>query len=54
MRLVRSISDVFSMWALQQTIKYLPRVAKNQDDKEAKSQMLLASTFAGIGFGNAG
>jgi len=48
------ISDVFSMWALQQTIKYLPRVAKNQDDKEAKSQMLLASTFAGIGFGNAG
>ncbi|KAL7006139.1 hypothetical protein EMMF5_004260 [Cystobasidiomycetes sp. EMM_F5] len=48
------ISDVFSYWALQQTVKYLPRVAANQDDKEAKSQMLLASTFAGIGFGNAG
>lgn len=49
-----SISDVFSLWALQQTVEFLPRVAKNQDDKKAKSQMLLASTFAGIGFGNAG
>ncbi|BGP68027.1 hypothetical protein NBRC10513v2_001348 [Rhodotorula toruloides] len=48
------ISDVFSEWALRQTVKYLPRVAKDQGDKEAKRQMLLASTFAGIGFGNAG
>ncbi|GAA6001820.1 hydroxyacid-oxoacid transhydrogenase [Rhodotorula paludigena] len=48
------ISDVFSEWALRQTVKYLPRVAANRDDKEAKSKMLLASTFAGIGFGNAG
>ncbi|GAA5927360.1 hypothetical protein JCM10213_003450 [Rhodosporidiobolus nylandii] len=49
-----AVSDVFSEWALRQTIKYLPRVAADQGDKEAKSQMLLASTFAGIGFGNAG
>lgn len=28
------------MWALRQAIKYLPRVAKNSDDKEAKRQML--------------
>ncbi|GAA5974845.1 hypothetical protein JCM11641_008394 [Rhodosporidiobolus odoratus] len=48
------ISDVFSSWALRQVVEHLPRVAKNQDDREAKSQMLLASTFAGIGFGNAG
>ncbi|KZT60716.1 Dehydroquinate synthase-like protein [Calocera cornea HHB12733] len=48
------ISDVFSMWALQQTVKYLPRVAKDMGDREAKNQMLLAATFAGIGFGNAG
>ncbi|KIJ57033.1 hypothetical protein M422DRAFT_40580 [Sphaerobolus stellatus SS14] len=48
------VSDIFSMWALRQAITYLPRVAKNRDDKEAKRQMLLASTFAGIGFGNAG
>ncbi|GJJ07159.1 hypothetical protein Clacol_001359 [Clathrus columnatus] len=43
------VSDIFSMWALQQAIKYLPRIAKNQDDKEAKKHMLLAATFAGIG-----
>ncbi|KIM25870.1 hypothetical protein M408DRAFT_330877 [Serendipita vermifera MAFF 305830] len=48
------ISDVFSMWALRETITNLPRVSKNQDDRDAKRQMLLASTFAGIGFGSAG
>ncbi|CAE6456087.1 unnamed protein product [Rhizoctonia solani] len=48
------VSDVFSTWALRQAVKYLPRVAKNSDDREAKRQMLLASSFAGIGFGNAG
>lgn len=48
------VADVFSMWALKQTIKYLPRVAANQDDREAKAAMLLGSTFAGIGFGTAG
>ncbi|KAJ7507806.1 alcohol dehydrogenase [Mycena galericulata] len=48
------VADVFSLWALQTTVKYLPRVAKNPDDEEARSQMLLAASFAGIGFGNAG
>ncbi|BGP45663.1 hypothetical protein JCM10450v2_001493 [Rhodotorula kratochvilovae] len=48
------ISDVFSEWALRQTVKYLPRVARDGNDREAKTSMLLASTFAGIGFGNAG
>ncbi|RDB22849.1 Hydroxyacid-oxoacid transhydrogenase, mitochondrial [Hypsizygus marmoreus] len=48
------VADIFSLWALQTTVKYLPRIAKNRDDSEARRQMLLASSFAGIGFGNAG
>ncbi|PHH89014.1 hypothetical protein CDD83_6761 [Cordyceps sp. RAO-2017] len=48
------ISDVFSLHALRSTIKYLPRAVRDPDDFEAQSQMLLAATLAGIGFGNAG
>ncbi|KAF8204972.1 alcohol dehydrogenase [Pholiota molesta] len=48
------VADIFSLWALQTTVTYLPRIAKNPDDAEARRQMLLASSFAGIGFGNAG
>ncbi|EGN93042.1 hypothetical protein SERLA73DRAFT_98384 [Serpula lacrymans var. lacrymans S7.3] len=48
------VADIFSTWALRTTVKYLPRIAKNSDDHEARSQMLLAASFAGIGFGNAG
>jgi hydroxyacid-oxoacid transhydrogenase len=48
------ISDIFSLQALRSTVKYLPRAAKDPDDHEAQSQMLLAATLAGVGFGNAG
>lgn len=48
------ISDIFSLQALRSTIKYLPRAVKDPEDHEAQSQMLLAATLAGIGFGNAG
>ena len=48
------ISDVFSMHALRQTVKYLPRAVKDPEDLEAQSEMLLAATLAGVGFGNAG
>ncbi|EEY21816.1 ethanolamine utilization protein eutG [Verticillium alfalfae VaMs.102] len=48
------ISDVFSFHALQRTVKYLPRAVRNPDDAEAQSEMLLAATLAGVGFGNAG
>ncbi|GAA6003478.1 hypothetical protein JCM10207_000350 [Rhodosporidiobolus poonsookiae] len=41
------ISDVFSSWALRQTVEHLPRVAKDQSDRVAKTQMLLASN-AGV------
>ncbi|KJK94263.1 Hydroxyacid-oxoacid transhydrogenase [Metarhizium anisopliae BRIP 53284] len=48
------ISDVFSFHALRRTVKYLPRAVKDPDDFEAQSEMLLAATLAGVGFGNAG
>lgn len=48
------ISDIFSLNALRNTIKYLPRAVKDPEDYEAQSQMLLAATLAGVGFGNAG
>lgn len=48
------ISDIFSLQALRDTIKYLPRAVKDPDDHEAQSKMLLAATLAGVGFGNAG
>lgn len=48
------ISDIFSLQALHSTVKYLPRAVRDPDDIEAQSQMLLAATLAGVGFGNAG
>ncbi|KAI4604401.1 hypothetical protein KJ359_000539 [Pestalotiopsis sp. 9143b] len=48
------ISDIFSLNALRATVKYLPRSVRDPDDYEAQSEMLLASTLAGVGFGNAG
>lgn len=34
------VADIFSLWALQTTVTYLPRIAKNPDDVEARKQML--------------
>ncbi|KAI0888421.1 Dehydroquinate synthase-like protein [Annulohypoxylon maeteangense] len=48
------ISDIFSLSALRSTVKYLPRSVKDPEDHEAQSEMLLAATLAGVGFGNAG
>lgn len=48
------ISDIWSIHALRMTVKYLPRAFKNPDDMDAQKNMLLAATYAGVGFGNAG
>ena len=48
------ISDIFSLNALRATVKYLPRAVRDPEDMEAQTEMLLAATLAGVGFGNAG
>lgn len=48
------ISDVWSLQALAMTAEYLPRVFRDPGDEEARGQMILAASYAGVGFGNAG
>src|SRR5918911_118328 len=48
------ISDIWSERTIGMVAKYLVRSVEDASDQEARSQMLLAATFAGIGFGNAG
>jgi hydroxyacid-oxoacid transhydrogenase len=48
------ISDVWSARAIEMVARYLVRAMTDPTDDEARGQMLLAATYAGIGFGNAG
>ena len=48
------ISDLWSLEALRMVAEYLPRAVEDPGDDVARSQMILASAYAGIGFGNAG
>ncbi|HET9702458.1 MAG TPA: hydroxyacid-oxoacid transhydrogenase [Vicinamibacterales bacterium] len=48
------ISDVWSLQALRMVDKYLVRAVADTSDDEARSAMLLAASYAGVGFGNAG
>lgn len=48
------ISDVWSLESLRMVAKYLQRAVTDPSDDEARASMLLASSYAGIGFGNAG
>jgi hydroxyacid-oxoacid transhydrogenase len=48
------ISDVWAARAIEMVSGNLARVLQDPEDDEARSQMLLAAAFAGIGFGNAG
>jgi hydroxyacid-oxoacid transhydrogenase len=48
------ISDVWSMQALRMVSQYLVRAFDDPSDDEARANMLLAASYAGVGFGNAG
>jgi hydroxyacid-oxoacid transhydrogenase len=48
------ISDLWSMEALRLTAKYIKRAFADPSDDEARASMMLAASYAGIGFGNAG
>ncbi len=48
------ISDVWAKKAIEMASKNILRVVKNAADDEARGQMMIAATMAGIGFGNAG
>ena len=48
------ISDVWAIKAIEMVGRNIIRVVEDPTDAEARSQMIIAATFAGIGFGNAG
>ena len=48
------ISDIWSLRALEIVSECLIRACMDPEDDEARSQMILASAYAGMGFGNAG
>jgi hydroxyacid-oxoacid transhydrogenase len=48
------ISDVWALRAVELCAQYLIRAVEHPEDDEARSQMILASSMAGMGFGNAG
>ncbi|MGH9145618.1 MAG: hydroxyacid-oxoacid transhydrogenase [Vicinamibacterales bacterium] len=48
------VSDVWSLQALRMVTQFLVRAVEDPADDEARANMLLAASYAGVGFGNAG
>src|SRR5262249_48693711 len=48
------ISDIWSLASLDIVHKYLIRASTDPGDDEARGKMILAASYAGVGFGNAG
>jgi hydroxyacid-oxoacid transhydrogenase len=48
------ISDVWSMEAMRMVARFLVRAVDDPADNEARANMLLAASYAGVGFGNSG
>jgi hydroxyacid-oxoacid transhydrogenase len=47
-------SDIWSLEALRIVAEFLPRAVEDPTDGEARAKMILAASYAGVGFGNAG
>jgi hydroxyacid-oxoacid transhydrogenase len=48
------ISDIWAIQALKMVAQFLVRAVEDPSDDEARASMLLAASYAGVGFGNAG
>jgi hydroxyacid-oxoacid transhydrogenase len=48
------ISDLWSGEAIRTGARYLVRAVENPEDQEARAKMIMAASYAGVGFGNAG
>ena len=48
------ISDIWSLQALRMVAQYIVRAVEDPSDDEARANMVLAASYAGVGFGNAG
>ena len=48
------ISDIWSLQAMRMVAQFLVRAVDDPSDDEARANMLLAASYAGVGFGNAG
>jgi hydroxyacid-oxoacid transhydrogenase len=48
------ISDIWSLQALRMVARFIVRAVSDPSDEEARANMLLAASYAGVGFGNAG
>jgi hydroxyacid-oxoacid transhydrogenase len=48
------ISDVWALQAMRMVAAYLVRAVRDPSDDEARANMLLAASYAGVGFGSAG
>lgn len=48
------ISNIWAARAIEMISKHLVRVIEDPDDDEARGEVMLAATYAGIGFGNGG
>ncbi len=48
------ISDIWSLEALRIVSRFLVRAVEDPSDDDARANMLLAASYAGVGFGNAG